>query len=153
MTLVLTETLMNRLSSIPVTAEGAGDDRPGPGNALPLLHEIQHALTRFVETGERAVIDLSSIPFAPADEQRLLEALGHGEVEATINALGPTRVWETAFPGVWLVDHRNTESARLVLQVEVTDVPDILKAQPEDVADGVAALQERIAVLAQETGA
>jgi hydrogenase-1 operon protein HyaF len=135
---------MTHLSGIPVTTNGPGEDRLEPVNALPILHEVQHALTRLAQSGERTVIDLTSIPFSPVDEQHLFETLGRGEVEATVNALGPTRVWETTFSGVWLVDHRNTENGRLALQIEITDIPEILKAQPEDIADGLAAFRERI---------
>jgi hydrogenase-1 operon protein HyaF len=138
------------LGNIPVVVETPSGDASDWGNALPILHEIRYALRRFADTGEGSVIDLRSIPFGPGDEERLLEALGKGEVEATVSALGPTRVWETAFPGVWIVDHRNADDERLVLHVEITDVPEILRAQPPDVQDGLDALDSRIGVRAQE---
>jgi hydrogenase-1 operon protein HyaF len=141
---------MARLNNIPVVAESAGGKRSDWGNALPILHEIRHALQRFAASGERTVIDLRAIPFGPGDEERLLEALGTGEVEATLNALGPTRVWETAFPGVWLVDHHNADDERLVLQVEIAAIPDILRAQPQDVLDGLATLDARLDAVARD---
>jgi hydrogenase-1 operon protein HyaF len=134
---------MSRLSSIPIAVEGPRPDPSDRGNALPILQQIRFALRQLVESGETTVIDLRSIPFGPGDEERLLAALGQGEVAATVNALGPTRVVETAFPGVWLVDHRNTDDERLVLHVEITWVPEILRAQPDDVADGLAELEAR----------
>jgi hydrogenase-1 operon protein HyaF len=143
---------MSRLSEIPIVAEASGGDGAHWGNALPILHEIRHALAHFVATGESTIIDLRSIPFGPGDEERLLEALGRGEVEATVSALGPTRVWETAFPGVWVVDHRSDDDERLVLQIEITRVPGILQAQPPDVSDGLAALETLVGRTAEGPG-
>ena len=77
------------------------------GNALPILHEVRHALERLATTGAPGIIDLRAIPFGPGDEARLLARLGRGEVEAVINALGETRIWESAIPAVWVIDHYN----------------------------------------------
>jgi len=115
------------------------------GNALPILHEIRHGLCRLNETGEPTLIDLHALPFGPGDEERLLALLGPGEVEARIDTLGHTRIWETAFPGVWLVDHRNAHEERLALHIEISSVPEILRSQREDVADALTRLDARIA--------
>ena len=113
-------------------------------NALPVLHQVRHALARLSASGESAVIDLSAIPFGPGDEERLLQVLGKGEVEATVNALGPTRVRETAYPGVWLVDYLDEHEVRVAFRIEVTHVPAILRSQPEDVVDSITRLEERL---------
>ncbi len=110
-----------------------------------VLHEIHHALRRFIQTGESTVIDLTSLPFGPDAEEQLLAYLGEGEVSATLNTLGRSRLWETRFPGVWLVDHRNPEQVRVAFQIEVTEVPPVLRSQREDVADGVDRLASRLA--------
>ncbi len=111
----------------------------------PVLHEVRHALRRFVQSGESTVIDLTSLPFGPGAEEQLLEYLGVGEVRATLNTLGRSRLWETRFPGVWIVDHYNPEQLRIALQIEVTEVPTVLRSQREDVADGVERLASRLA--------
>lgn len=131
---------MSTSDDIQVKVESAGFRN----NALPILHQIRHALSRLAEAGERAVIDLMAIPFGPGDEELLVEVLGQGEVSAVVDALGPTRVNETAYPGVWLVDYRDTEDARIAFQIEITEIPNILKAQPEDVADGIERLGSRL---------
>ena len=117
-------------------------------NALPILHEIRHALTRLAETGEGTVIDLRAIPFGPGDEELLLEILGPGEVEATVNALGPTRIRETGFAGVWLLDYQDEAGERIAFQIEVTTLPSLLRSQPQDIADAGASLAERLQQLA-----
>jgi hydrogenase-1 operon protein HyaF len=136
---------MAGLNGIGVTVATPAAHPADWGNTLPILHEVRHGLHRLSETGEATVIDLHALPFGPGDEERLLALLGHGEVEAQIDALGPTRVWESAFPGVWLLDHRNAEDERLALHIEISRVPEILRSQSEDIADAIVRLDARIA--------
>jgi len=85
-------------------------------NALPILHEIRHALKRLVEAGETTVIDLHAIPFGAGDEADLCASLGTGEVTARLDALGESLITETIYPGVWIVDHYNTHGQRIAYQ-------------------------------------
>ncbi len=110
------------------------------GNALPILHEVRHALERLATTGVPGIIDLRAIPFGPGDEARLLARLGRGEVEAVIHALGETRIWESAVPAVWLIDHYNAEGERIALHIEIDRIPCLLLTQPEDLAEATARL-------------
>jgi len=127
---------MSGLEDIPLRPEKVHE--PDSATILhPVLHEIRHALRRLIQTGESTVIDLTSLPFGPGDESKLLEYLGEGEVSATLNTLGRSRLWETRFPGVWLVDHYNPEQVRIAFQIEVGEVPAVLRSQREDVADGL----------------
>jgi hydrogenase-1 operon protein HyaF len=114
------------------------------GNVEPLLHEICHALKRVAAGEDGTVIDLKSLPMAPGEERRIEEALGEGEVRAELQALGPTVVQETAYPGVWLVTHRNAENEVVARFIEVTRMPDILMAQPEDIARGIEKLESEL---------
>jgi len=111
------------------------------GNVGPLLHEIRHALARLAEGEAGTVIDLRSLPLAPGEEQRIEEALGEGEVRAELDALGPTTILETRFPGVWLVTHCNTEDEIIGRLIEVTRIPGLLLAQPEDIRAGLRQLE------------
>ena len=114
-------------------------------NVQPLLHEIRHALGRLLVNGDGTVIDLRSIPLAPGEEDRLLGELGQGEVTAQLSALGPSEIVETGFPGVWIVTHYNPDREVIGKFIEVSDMPDLLKAQPDDIRDGLAALEVRLA--------
>ncbi|KEO50891.1 hydrogenase expression/formation C-terminal domain-containing protein [Thioclava pacifica] len=115
------------------------------GNVPLLLHEIRHALRKLAETGERTVIDLGGIPMFGTEIEEFDRMLGRGEVSATIEAGGPTEIWETEFPGVWRVIHRTAEGLTLARQIEIATVPDILAAQPSDIAAGLARLSTRLA--------
>ena len=135
---------MSGLSGVPIQVDRPADPVRERGNALPILHEVRHALERLIATGEGTQIDLNAIPFGPGDEDRLTAILGTGEVSAAIQALGPTLVQETAVPGVWLVDYHNSEGERLAFHIEVATTPSILGAQPEDLATSIAALDARM---------
>lgn len=134
---------MSVLESIPIAVEAA---TPGglTENALPLLHEIRHALKRLAEQGESTQFDLKAIPFAPGDEERLMNLLGRGEVDAVVNALGESKITETSFPGVWVVAHYSPENERIAFQIEVTDMPQILKTQQADIEDSFLRFSERL---------
>jgi hydrogenase-1 operon protein HyaF len=138
---------MSSLDEIPVVSgAGAPASRELPLNGAleSVLHEVRHALARLVGTGETTKIDLKSMPFGPGDLDRLIAFLGKGEVQASIEALGPTRVQETATAGVWLVDYLNSEAQRLALHLEIAHVPEILRPQPQDLDDAIAALDARL---------
>jgi HupH hydrogenase expression protein, C-terminal conserved region len=135
---------MSGLHGIPFQVDRPADPVHDRGNALPILHEVRHALERLVATGDVTQIDLNAIPFGPGDQERLTTLLGSGEVSATIQALGATLIQETAIPGVWLIDHRNAEGQRLAFHIEIAPIPALLKTQPEDLATAIAALDARL---------
>lgn len=137
---------MSGLSGIGVKVEQAeGSDALERGNALPILHEVRHALTRLVDDNEPTVIDLQSIPMGPGDDRRLLAVLGEGEVSAELDALGRSVIRESRYPGVWIIEHFNTNSEVAARFIEVTWIPSLLMAQQEDVCTGLAELTERLA--------
>ncbi|MCP5039171.1 MAG: hydrogenase expression/formation protein [Rhodobacteraceae bacterium] len=114
------------------------------GNAIPVLHEIRHALVELLGNGTASTIDLGAIPFAAGDERFLDDVLGKGEVTATLNVMGTSHVQETAVAGVWRVDHFNEAGETQSRFIEVTFMPEILKTQTEDAADGLEKLSARL---------
>lgn len=106
-------------------------------NVRPLLNEIRHALEKLLATGETSAIDLRSIPLAPGEEEQIEAALGAGEISAVLEAMGPSEIRETAYPGVWLVTHFNADRHLMGKFIEITRVPDLLKSQDVDIADGL----------------
>jgi len=129
---------VSSIDAIPVTAEVA------TGNVAPLLHEVRHALKRLANGEDGAVIDLQCLPLAPGEEEQIEEVLGQGEVRAEIDALGPTIIQETSYPGVWLVTHRNTEQAVVGRFIEVTHIPELLKSQQADIESGANRLENEL---------
>ena len=133
---------MSGLDAIKVRVEA--DASVSAQNALPVLNEIRFALDKLASDGENTVIDLSAIPFSPGDRERLFNALGVGEVDASVNALGETRIRETGYPGVWLVEHHAPQGEPLATHIEVTRTPSLLITPEQDVRDSAAALAEKL---------
>lgn len=125
------------LDAIPIHVINPLSAEPGlTGNALPLLREISELLRRLLETGEAAAIDLTALPLAPADLDWLKEKLGEGEIAVTLQASGESTLNETACRGVWWVTHHNEQGAITSQFIEVTFVPELVKAHPEDIKIG-----------------
>ena len=114
-------------------------------NVQPLLHEIRHALVTLLDDGGNTVIDLRSLPLAPGEEQKLLDKLGQGEVHARLQALGPSEIVETRYPGVWVVVHFNNDNEVIGKFIEICDIPDLLRSQQEDIRQGLEQLQTQLA--------
>lgn len=114
------------------------------GNVEALLHEIRHGLRRLLETGEETAIDLRALPMAPGEEDQIEQALGTGELRAILDALGPSDIRETRYPGVWLITHYNQEGEIMGRFIEIARVPDVLKAPEADVRDGLRSLESRL---------
>jgi hydrogenase-1 operon protein HyaF len=102
-------------------------------NALPLLHEVRHALDRLLASGEPTTIDLGSLPLAPGELEKIDAALGTGEVKVMLEALGPSQIYETSFSGVWRITHFNAVNEVVGRFIEVTRMPEILPSQDADV--------------------
>jgi len=113
-------------------------------NVEPILHEIRHALKKLVDRGESSIIDLRSIPLAPGEEETIILTLGKGEVDAKLNALGPSEIYESRFAGVWIVTHFNENDSIVSRFIEVTGFPDVLKSQREDVVHALQGLTEEL---------
>jgi hydrogenase-1 operon protein HyaF len=130
------------LDAIPIHVVNTPPAEPGlTGNAPPLLREISELLRRLLDTGETAAIDLSALPLTPADLDWLRERLGEGEIAVTLQASGESTLNETACPGVWWVTHHNEQGAVTSQFIEVTFVPELVKAHPRDVAIGRESLE------------
>jgi len=109
-------------------------------NARPILFEVRHALEELVQSGENSIIDLRSIPLAPGEEETIINTLGQGEVHASLDALGPSEIYETRYAGVWLITHYNEEKAVVSRFIEITKLPEILESQQEDMSNALVEL-------------
>jgi hydrogenase-1 operon protein HyaF len=92
-------------------------------------------------------IDLTSLPMSPADRAQLQQILGEGEVQATLAAQGVSRIRETRVTGVWWVEHFRQDGELVAESIDVTLIPDILKATVDEIAPAVRDLRARIAAL------
>ncbi len=121
------------------------DDAFSVGSVTALLSEIAAQLEKLIATGETSLIDLKSLPFAPGEYEQLRQALGQGEVTAHMDAIGPSEIAETQYPGVWWLTHFNIEGDIVADMIEIAPFPNILQSQPEDVRAGLERLQSMLA--------
>ena len=116
---------------------------PFHGNVRPILNEVLHAVDKLLETDEPTTIDLAGLPFGPGELEHLEATLGTGELSAELNALGISRIRETAFPGVWWLEHRNAHDEVVGRYLEITRTPEILSSQYADIVAGRARLGDQ----------
>lgn len=132
----------NNLKDIPIFAQA--EEAYSVGNIRALLTEIAARLEKLAEKGETGMIDLNSLPFAPGEYEQLRQTLGQGEVSARIEAIGPSEIIETRYPGVWWVTHYNVEGDIVADMIEIALLPEIIKSQPEDVHAGLELLRTQL---------
>jgi len=126
-----------------MAAGGGGRMRPGgeapclagnvTGMALSVLTEVGRLLEHLAATGEPAAIDLRSLPLTDADRQQLEEWLGRGTVHVELDLVGPSEIWETAYPGAWWIRHRGADDRVSSEEIAICTVPDILPSPAEDI--------------------
>lgn len=127
---------MNTVSEIP------GQVAAAHGNVRPILFEVLHALDKLLDDDIPTTIDLAGLPFGPGELEKLEAALGQGELVAQLDALGTSHIRETAYPGVWWVEHRNVNDEVTGRYIEVTRFPEILSSQDADIGAARARLRE-----------
>jgi len=103
------------------------------GMARSVLTEVGRLLERLAETGETGAIDLRSLPLNEVDRQQLEEWLGRGTVNVELDLVGPSEIWETAYPGVWWVRHRGADDRVSSEEIAICPVPGILPSPAEDI--------------------
>lgn len=114
------------------------------GGVFAIAHELLRHLEHLAETGESAAIDLKSLPMAPDEFNDIKNMLGEGEIDLTLEMDGPTRIRETAFAGVWWIQHKAPDGRILTEYIEIARFPDFLSAQPDHITDAVRHLRNRL---------
>ncbi len=125
------------------------DDAHTVGNLRALLAEISALLENLVSSGQTGMIDINGLPLAPGEYETLREMLGQGEVSVRIDAIGPSEIIETHYPGVWWVTHYNVEGDIVSDMLDIAPIPDIVKSQPEDMRTGLARLRTQLGEVAE----
>jgi hydrogenase-1 operon protein HyaF len=111
---------------------------------LAVLHELLTKLNDLAASGRTSTIDLRRLPLVRTDRERLRSLVGQGEVVAEIQALGPSKIVETRFPGAWWVDHKNPAGDTVGDLIEIAFVPQILCATQSDALTAAKALEQML---------
>lgn len=90
------------------------------------------------------MINLSLLPHTEGDLAWLDIRLGQGSTDILSRGYGNCRVRATALPRVWRVQFFNSMDSLILDTFEVTDMPEVVLAAPEDIADSAERLREVI---------
>jgi hypothetical protein len=113
-----------------------------------VLAEIAAALERYAADGEGWTIYINKMGLAQDERQAIRDCLGQGGVRINIeNSAEPAEWLESGVAGVWYGVFYDQSRRPLLETIEVGGFPAIAAAQPEDVADGLSALRQRLAEL------
>lgn len=132
---------MSKLEEIGVSVEAVDSS---PSQLLAILSELLSKLTVLNREGTTDSIDLRTLPMFPGDYEQLKETLGYGEINVSINAMGPTEIYETAIPGIWWITHYNSEDENIAEYIEITALPELLKTDPQEIQQAEPQLQQLI---------
>jgi len=115
-------------------------------NAPPLLAELNAKISAYQTGAEAHIINLSLLPQTEQDLAFLEQCLGKGSVTLLSRGYGNCRISSTGTKNVWWVQYFNSQDALILNTLEVSDVPDVDCASPEDIADSAGRLQEILKV-------
>jgi len=119
---------------------------PGVMNAPPLLTELNAKIAGYRPGVETHTINLSLLPQTEQDLAFLAQCLGGGSVTILSRGYGNCRITATGTQYVWWVQYFNSEDTLILNTLEVSDVPSVACASPEDISDSCERLQEILKV-------
>ncbi|MBI1195253.1 MAG: hydrogenase expression/formation protein [Gammaproteobacteria bacterium] len=103
--------------------------------------KIASANEALPEGGTHA-INLSLLPQTEQDLAFLHEKLGPGKVVILSRGYGNCRITSTGTDKVWWVQYFNSQDSMILNTLEITAVPEVACAAPEDIADSAQRLNE-----------
>ena len=114
-------------------------------NALPILSELKARVADYEAGGEAHSINLSLLPLSEPELEFLDERLGRGPVDVLSRAYGKCQIISTATPNVWWVRYYNSMGTLILNSLEVVNVPQVVRAAAEDLADSAERLEKILA--------
>ncbi len=118
---------------------------PAKGEAAPKIDGLANAPALIVELLDKSaiyqpgqephVINLTLLPHTEPDLVWLDDALGEGAVTVLSRGYGNCRVSATATNGIWRVQFFNSMDTLILDTFEVTAMPEVAIAAPEDLTD------------------
>ncbi|WP_338331935.1 hydrogenase expression/formation protein [Acetobacter sp. LMG 32666] len=131
----------------PDVAAGVKD---GVVNAPAILTELFEQSENWRPQNPPHVVNLSLLPHTPEDMDMLETCLGRGRLTILSRGYGNCRIEATATPHIWRVRYFNSMDTLILDTIEVSTVPEVACAAPEDIADSASRLHEICTVLREE---
>lgn len=117
---------------------------PGVVNAPALLEELSDKARAWAPGTPVHVVNLTLLPHTPEDLDHMATALGEGAVTILSRGYGNCRITAAAVPRVWRVQFFNSSDTLILDTWEVTDMPEVALAAPEDLADSADRIRDVI---------
>jgi hydrogenase-1 operon protein HyaF len=120
-----------------VTVESLRPERAPEGvlNGQAILTELaEHCATHQPGDPPHA-INLTLLPLSPEDVAFIDATLGRGRIEILSRGYGNCHVISTRVHNLWWVRYTNSVGKDIMNSIEVTDMPAVASAAPEDMAD------------------
>ncbi|HDR8932639.1 hydrogenase expression/formation protein [Burkholderia vietnamiensis] len=122
----------------------ASDAHPsGVMNAPAILTEVRDQVARWRAGDAPHVINLTLLPLSSEDGAFIDVVLGGGPVSVLSRGYGNCRIASTGVVHCWRIAYFNSQDTLILNTIEITDLPEIVQAAPEDIDDS----HERLAQL------
>lgn len=115
---------------------------PGAMNSPALLTEIREHVARHRRGEPAHVINLTLLPLTPDDHAVLERAAPVGPVAILSRGFGNCRVTSTLLRNLWRVQYFNSMQTLILNTFEVVEVPEVVVAAADDLADSRERLHE-----------
>jgi hydrogenase-1 operon protein HyaF len=115
---------------------------PNVQNAPALLAEIDDQRATWQPDGPPHVINLTLLPMSVEDIGFLDHQLGTGGVLILSRGYGNCRITNCRVPNCWRVVYYNSQDVVILNTVEMSGLPEVAQAAPEDLADSFERLGE-----------
>jgi len=143
------------IGKVPAAAEARAFEPYRPATTTPPLPGVVNAPALIAELEDKSanrteplhVINLTLLPHTEADLAWLEDRLGQGATDILSRGYGNCRIRATALPHVWRVQFFNSMDTLILDTIEVTDMPEVALAAPEDIADSADRLREVIGAI------
>ena len=117
----------------------------GMVNVPTLLIELEDQRGRWQPGHAPHVVNLTLLPLSPDDIAHIDHQLGTGRVVILSRGYGNCRITNTRVANTWRVVYYNSQDAVILNSIEVSGLPEVACAAPEDLAD----TEERLAEVLQ----
>lgn len=115
---------------------------PGLMNGMPILAELLDRSAQWRRGDAAHAVNFSLLPHTPEDLAFVEAQLGTGATTVLSRGYGNCRVTATAVPNIWWVRYYNSVDTLILNTVEISEVPLVVCASAEDVADSAERLSE-----------
>ena len=116
----------------------------GVMNAPAILTEVQDRSQHWQPGDQVHVINLTLLPLSEQDIAFLDTYLPAGPVRALARGYGNCLISATRIQNCWRITYFNSQDAQILDTIEITDLPEVICAAPEDLADSLERFEDVI---------